>query len=34
MDPNTGRIIAAASYPTYDPPLFIGGISHGRLRSG
>lgn len=27
MDPNTGRIIAAASYPTYDPQVFIGGIS-------
>jgi penicillin-binding protein 2 len=27
MDPSTGRIIAAASYPTYDPQLFVGGIS-------
>lgn len=27
MDPNTGRIIASASYPTYDPQLFVGGIS-------
>ena len=27
MDPNTGRIMAAASYPTYDPQLFVGGIS-------
>ena len=27
MDPKTGRIIAAASYPTYDPQLFVGGIS-------
>ena len=27
MDPHTGRIIAAASYPTYDPALFTGGIS-------
>src|SRR4051812_20799701 len=27
MDPNTGRIVAAASYPTYEPQLFIGGIS-------
>jgi penicillin-binding protein 2 len=27
MDPNTGRILAAASYPTYDPSLFTGGIS-------
>lgn len=27
MDPHTGRVIAAASYPTYDPSLFVGGIS-------
>jgi len=27
MDPHTGRVIAAASYPSYDPSLFIGGIS-------
>ena len=27
MDPTTGRIIAAASYPTYDPEVFVGGIS-------
>jgi penicillin-binding protein 2 len=27
MDPNTGRIVAAASYPTYDPQVFVGGIS-------
>ena len=27
MDPNTGRIIAAASYPSYDPQVFVGGIS-------
>ncbi|MFN2518828.1 MAG: penicillin-binding transpeptidase domain-containing protein [Jatrophihabitantaceae bacterium] len=27
MDPNTGRVIAVASYPTYDPQQFIGGIS-------
>ena len=28
MDPQTGRILAAASYPTYDPQQFIGGISN------
>jgi penicillin-binding protein 2 len=27
MDPHTGRVIAAASYPTFDPALFSGGIS-------
>src|SRR6266516_5016351 len=27
MDPNTGRIVASASYPSYDPQVFIGGIS-------
>ncbi len=27
MDPYTGRIVAAASYPDYDPELFVGGIS-------
>lgn len=27
MDPQTGRVIAAASYPTYDPQVFVGGIS-------
>jgi penicillin-binding protein 2 len=27
MNPQTGRIVAAASYPTYDPQLFVGGIS-------
>ncbi|HEX2904194.1 MAG TPA: penicillin-binding transpeptidase domain-containing protein [Jatrophihabitans sp.] len=26
-DPHTGRVIAAASYPTYDPAQFVGGIS-------
>ncbi|WP_375490796.1 penicillin-binding transpeptidase domain-containing protein [uncultured Jatrophihabitans sp.] len=27
MDPQTGRVVAAASYPTYNPGLFTGGIS-------
>ncbi|MDP9116753.1 MAG: penicillin-binding transpeptidase domain-containing protein [Actinomycetota bacterium] len=27
LDPATGRVIAAASYPTYDPQEFVGGIS-------
>ncbi len=27
MDPGTGRILAMASWPTYNPGLFSGGIS-------
>jgi penicillin-binding protein 2 len=27
MDPQTGRILAVASYPNYDPQQFVGGIS-------
>lgn len=27
LDPHTGRVIASASYPTYDPTEFVGGIS-------
>jgi penicillin-binding protein 2 len=27
MDPHSGRVVAAASYPTYDPAAFVGGIS-------
>ncbi|WP_375501798.1 penicillin-binding transpeptidase domain-containing protein [uncultured Jatrophihabitans sp.] len=33
MDPNTGRIVALASYPTYDPSVFIGGISDEDYRT-
>jgi penicillin-binding protein 2 len=33
LDPNTGRIIASASYPTYDPAQFIGGISRTDYRN-
>jgi penicillin-binding protein 2 len=29
MDVNTGRIVALASYPSYDPTVWIGGISQG-----
>lgn len=27
LDPRNGEVIAMASYPTYDPALFVGGIS-------
>lgn len=27
MDPKNGRIVALASYPTFDPNIFVGGIS-------
>ncbi|QYG92519.1 hypothetical protein HC251_08740 [Iamia sp. SCSIO 61187] len=27
MDPRNGQVLAIASYPTYDPNLFVGGIS-------
>jgi penicillin-binding protein 2 len=33
LDPNTGRIIASASYPTYNPTQFIGGISQTEYRA-
>ncbi len=31
MDPNNGRIVAMASYPTYDPSVWVGGISKKQL---
>ncbi|MEN3356351.1 MAG: penicillin-binding protein 2, partial [Mycobacteriales bacterium] len=33
MDPQTGRIVALSSYPTYDPTAFVGGISAKELAS-
>ena len=31
MDPRTGRVIALASSPSYDPTVFVGGISRTEL---
>ncbi|MBA2530767.1 MAG: penicillin-binding protein 2 [Nocardioidaceae bacterium] len=32
LDPRTGRVIASASYPTYDPDVWVGGISDADLQ--
>ncbi|MGH2704549.1 MAG: penicillin-binding protein 2 [Actinomycetota bacterium] len=32
LDPRNGEILAMASYPTYDPGLFVGGISQAGFR--
>lgn len=29
LDPDTGEVVAMASYPTYDPEEFVGGVSEG-----
>lgn len=31
LDPDTGRVIAMASFPTYDPKVWVGGISQSDL---
>ena len=33
MDPQTGAILAMASYPTYDLTQFVGGISQANLNT-
>ena len=31
LDPSNGRVIAMASYPTYDPSVWVGGITSRQL---
>lgn len=31
LDPDNGRVVAMASYPTYDPEVWVGGISSKQL---
>jgi penicillin-binding protein 2 len=31
LDPNNGRVIAMASYPTYNPNVWVGGITNDQL---
>ncbi len=31
LDPNDGRVVAMASFPTYDPQVWVGGISSKQL---
>lgn len=33
MDPNNGSVLAMASYPTYDPKVWVGGISSAEYKS-
>ncbi|MGI8954547.1 MAG: penicillin-binding protein 2 [Nocardioidaceae bacterium] len=33
MEAKTGRLVASASYPTYDPEVWVGGISSRQLKS-
>ncbi|MGH2739828.1 MAG: penicillin-binding transpeptidase domain-containing protein, partial [Actinomycetota bacterium] len=32
LDPNTGKLLALASYPNYDPRIFLGGLSEQEWR--
>ena len=32
LDPDNGRVVAMASYPSYDPEVWVGGISDAQLR--
>ncbi|HLR84758.1 MAG TPA: penicillin-binding protein 2, partial [Nocardioidaceae bacterium] len=31
LDPNDGRVVAMASYPTYDPSIWVGGVTDDQL---
>jgi penicillin-binding protein 2 len=31
LDPSNGQVVASASYPTYDPGVWVGGISQDKL---
>ncbi len=33
MDPNTGHVLAMASYPSYDPRVFTGGLTEQEFRA-
>lgn len=32
LDPNNGRVVASASYPTYDPSVWVDGITNKQLK--
>ncbi|MGH3423123.1 MAG: penicillin-binding protein 2 [Nocardioidaceae bacterium] len=33
LDPNNGRVVASASYPTYDPSVWVDGITNKQLKT-
>ena len=33
MDPRTGEVLAMVSLPSYDPNLFVNGISHADFKA-
>ena len=32
MEVDTGRVVAMASYPTYDPEVWVGGVSNKQYK--